>query len=100
MTPLEHALRTLITEIVREELGKLMPTPADLVTVAEFARRRSISPSTVRHAIRDGRLPVTSIGRAVRVAADATIGRPVKDAGDEHRERVRRKLGLLPRGCR
>lgn len=46
---------------------------ADLVSVAAFAAARSISQSTVRAAIREGRLEATKIGRAIRIATDATI---------------------------
>jgi excisionase family DNA binding protein len=71
----EAMLRPMIAELVREELAKARPGASpDLVTVAEYARRRSISPSTVRHAIAEHRLQVTRIGRAVRVRADAEIG--------------------------
>ena len=42
-------------------------------------RARSISISTVRAAIREGRLAVERIGkRSVRVPANATIARPTK----------------------
>ncbi len=73
MTDLETVLRPMVLDLVRSELAKLRPAEPDLVTVAEYARRRSISPSTVRHAIADGRLTVTRIGRAVRLRADAEI---------------------------
>jgi excisionase family DNA binding protein len=47
------------------------------VAVSEYAAARSISVSTVRNAIRNGRLPAIRIGTAVRVPVDAEIGRPV-----------------------
>jgi excisionase family DNA binding protein len=90
----DEMLRDLVREVVREELAKRQtPSGPELITAAEFARRRSISKSTVRAAIREGRLEVTRIGRAVRIAADAQIGRPGGSArGAERREAARRKL--------
>lgn len=70
---LEVALRAAVVAIVREERANASPAQAELVTVAEYARRRSISESTVRKAIREGRLEVTRVGRAVRVSADAQV---------------------------
>lgn len=80
MSSLEDEIR----RIVREELAKMQPANDELeqLTVAEYARRWSLSTSTVRQAIRDERLPVTRIGRAVRVAAGATIGPPRTTAND------------------
>lgn len=65
-----------VRAIVRDELAKALAeraAVAEHVTVAEYAKRWSLSTSTVRAAIRDGRLPVKRIGRAVRVDADAEI---------------------------
>jgi excisionase family DNA binding protein len=45
----------------------------DLITMREFARRHSISETTVRTMIRDGRLAAVKIGAAVRIRADAQI---------------------------
>jgi excisionase family DNA binding protein len=97
-TNLDGALRAMIAEVVREEfavlLAQLQPTPApNLVTVDEYARRRSISVSTVRAAIREGRLPIERIGRAVRVPADASIARPVNNAEVARDSRRARLLG-------
>lgn len=68
--------RELVVEVVREELAKLHAKPANdqALTVAEYARRYSISERTVRDAIRDGRLDHLRIGRAVRIPTDAKIG--------------------------
>lgn len=66
-----------VRAIVRDELAKALAARAAVtehVTVAEYAKRWSLSTSTVRAAIRDGRLPVKRIGRAVRVDAEAEIG--------------------------
>jgi len=75
-------LRELVRAVVREELAAVKPlAPVELVTVAEYARRRSISTSTVRAAIREGRLDAQRIGRAVRIQADAAIGKPIRTRG-------------------
>ena len=68
-------------------------------TVAGFAKARAISASTVREAIREGRLPAMRIGRAVRVPADATI--TPRNGSEEHASaRADRVLGLVPGGRR
>jgi excisionase family DNA binding protein len=77
-------LEQLIRAIVRDEIGK---TPAndtepERVTVDEYARRWSLSPSTVRQAIRDKRLEVFRIGRAIRIAADAKIAKRAGTANE------------------
>jgi len=77
--------RTLVRELVallredavlRRELAAALageqPSRAH-VTIAEYARARSVSPSTVRAAIREGRLPSLRVGRAVRVPSDVEI---------------------------
>lgn len=102
MIALDAAIRALLTEVVREvvreELAKeRRPTMPELVSVDEYAHRRSISVSTVRAAIREGRLCVERIGRAVRVPAEATIGRSLDDSKiaasrDARRTRLFRRL--------
>jgi excisionase family DNA binding protein len=82
--------------LVRAELDRRQALAAataapELITAAEFARRRSISISTVRAAIRERRLDVTRIGRAVRIAADAQI-RVADAAIAEATEAARSKL--------
>ena len=84
MIDLEALVAAAVAAEVKRQLAALgvansnAPAPA-LVTVAEYARARSISISTVRAAIREGRLAVERIGkRAVRVPANATIARPTK----------------------
>ena len=74
------------------ELGVGAPAPT-LVTIAAYARDRSISVSTVRAAIGDGRLEAQRIGRAVRVRRDAEIARPVRAKVDRTASAARR-LGL------
>lgn len=84
MTDIEQTLRA----IVRDELAKARAEDQH-ITIAEYAKRWNISPSTVRAAIRDGRLAADRIGRAVRIAANAKIaGRSPRDPA----ERARLKL--------
>ena len=92
---LEAVVERVVRRVVREELaaGRAGPAPApELVTMKEFARRLAISESTVRAAIRDGRLQAVKIGRAVRVRCDAQIGQPVARA-DTPTVRARRIVG-------
>lgn len=106
MNTLDQAFEAMLERVVRrvmpEVLAATHAVPVDeLVTMATFARRRSISESTVRAAIRDGRLPAVKIGRAVRVRADAQIGKPAPSSSastssDTPRARAARILGLKP----
>ena len=75
---LERMLRQLVREEVSAAIGGAGPAPTRLITVQEYAATRSVSVSTVRTAIRAGRLKATRIGRAVRVSADAEIARATK----------------------
>jgi hypothetical protein len=68
------SIEDLIRSIVREELAKTQPAAnPDNLTVDGYAAKWRISPSTVRAAIREKRLDVTRIGKAIRIAADARI---------------------------
>jgi len=95
----------LASELERTtETAGAAPVP-ELVTVADYARARSISESTVRAAIRDGRLPAVKIGRAVRVRAHAQIGESVPvvsssatTSDDTPRARAARILGKFDDG--
>jgi excisionase family DNA binding protein len=70
------------------------------VTIVDFARSHDLGVSTVRAAIRDGRLAATKIGRSVRIAADAVIGKPVR-AGEATSAAARRERVLaIVRGGR
>lgn len=93
---LAAALRPLVAELVREELARREPdaggTPKH-VTVVEYATARSISASTVRAAIREGRLPTLRVGRAVRIRADVEIA-----TRSDVRSRAARRLGLIAGG--
>lgn len=81
----EISLRALIRELVRSELAAITVTsaspPSRQISVAEYARDRSISVSTVRNAIRNGKLGAMRIGSAVRVRGDEEIGAPMRPAG-------------------
>ncbi len=85
-------LKEFVREVVREELARAKPAPITpaVVSVAAYARERSISESTVRKAIRDHRLDVVRIGSALRVPVAAVIGkRPVaNDRTDRARARL------------
>lgn len=84
-------LEDIIRRIVRDELGALKKPANDApeaITVAEYARRYSISESTVRIAIREKRLEHVRIGRAVRVPSGARISPAVRDATDRARLRL------------
>src|SRR5512140_3420482 len=105
MSAFEEALEAMLERVVRKvmrERAELAAAPAEeLVTMATFARQRSISESTVRAAIRAGRLPAVKIGRAVRVRADAQIGEPapISNAStnaDTPQARAARILGMKP----
>ncbi len=52
----------------------------ELITMREFGRRHSICETTVRNMIRDGRLDAVKIGAAVRIRADAVVGKPAPRA--------------------
>jgi len=73
---IEALIRKLVREELQVELAKQPPPkpPTRYVSVAEYAKARSICISTVRNAIRSGRLPAMKIGAAMRVPSDAEIG--------------------------
>lgn len=72
---IEGQLRELIVSILRDELAKLRPESSEHVTVSQYARRWSISESTVRLAIREKRLAIKRVGRVIRIHPDAEITR-------------------------
>jgi excisionase family DNA binding protein len=77
---LDEMIREIVRAEVRAEVARAIasaPAQPTHVSVAEYAAARSISVSTVRNAIRAGRLPAIRIGTAVRVPVEAEIGRPV-----------------------
>jgi excisionase family DNA binding protein len=77
---IESEIEVLVRSIVREELTSFARTFAketasqQYVTIQQYAAARSISVSTVRNAVRAGKLPALRIGKAVRVQSDAEIG--------------------------
>ena len=84
-------LDEVILEIVRREVraevartAAIPPGSPKYISVAEYAVARSISASTVRNAIRSGRLPALRFGTAVRVPADVEIGKPVAANANHH----------------
>lgn len=68
-----EALRGLIADIARAEVEKALAeregadAGAELLTIAEAARRLSVSESYIRGRIRGGELEAVRLGRAVRV---------------------------------
>ena len=92
MTDLERTIRS----IVRDELARARPAndAPRLVTIAAYAAARSISESTVRAAIRDGRLDGLRIGRAVRVRADQEIAIRARAGTADPVASAERSLGL------
>lgn len=93
---LEVVIESVVRRVVREELAAVRAAPAgEMVTIERFARMRAISKSTVRAAIRGGRLQATRIGRAVRLRSDAQIGESAAAAprSDTPAARAMRILG-------
>jgi hypothetical protein len=77
---LDEIIREMVRREVRAEVARVVPvTPVQptYLSAAEYAMARSISISTVRNAIRSGRLPAIKIGTAIRVRADVELGEPV-----------------------
>ena len=82
---LDEMIREIVRSEVRAEVARVIaigPAQPTHVSVTEYAAARSISVSTVRNAIRGGRLPALRIGTTVRVPMDAEIGRPVMATAD------------------
>ncbi len=69
------------------------------ISPARYARAHEIGVSTVRQAIREGRLPCERIGRAVRIPADAKIA-PAGSGKVNPGARADRVLGLVAGGRR
>jgi excisionase family DNA binding protein len=77
-------LEQLIRQLVRDELAKQKPAndAVEWLSVALYAKRWSISQSTVREAIREGRLEHERVGRAVRISSAAKIGERASSMND------------------
>jgi excisionase family DNA binding protein len=71
VTPFEAGLRSLIADVVRDEVRRALadhaPATADLLTVAEAADAARVSAATVRRWIRTGQLAAQGDGRRLRV---------------------------------
>lgn len=99
---LEELIRVIARTEVQRELEKATARPPPkYVSIATYAEARSISRSTVRNAIRSGRLPAIRVGSAVRVAADTEIGTAVEPVsrvgGDSPATRAQQILSRAPR---
>ncbi len=93
----EKMIEDIVRRVVREELELAAAKRAVAeITIAEYAATRSISITTVRDAIRDGRLPAKKYGHAVRVPADAEIGARLGTKKAEEPPAVR-AAGILDR---
>jgi excisionase family DNA binding protein len=87
MTDIEQALEVLIERIVERVLERKLAAlhatpPAPLLTVAQTADRLGVSVSSIRLYIRVGRLPITRVGRSIRIAADAQVAPRVAPPAD------------------
>ncbi|MGE0403295.1 MAG: hypothetical protein AB7T06_41695 [Kofleriaceae bacterium] len=63
------------------------------LTIAAFAAARSMGQSTVRAAIREGRLQAERYGRTIRIARDAQIAARVSSSPTAVADRVLRVVG-------
>ena len=93
---IEQLIEQLVRRVVREEIFACASesAPPQYLTVAAFAAARSIGQSTVRKAIREGRLESIRIGRAVRISSKMEIGRRKSSDRDIAWERAAKRLGL------
>jgi excisionase family DNA binding protein len=97
-------LEQILDEVraLRAELAELKSRPsATEISVGEYAARHSLSPSTVRGYIRDGRLPAKRVGRLLRIPANATIGTPVTatiSKPETSKDRAKTILGIVRGG--
>lgn len=85
--PMGELLRALAAEIarseefrtvVREELAARQPAGTEMVSIATFARERSLNPATVRQMAKDGRIDAVRIGKRMwRVRRGSAISQPL-----------------------
>lgn len=73
MSDVLDSLRVFVAAVVRDELARAKPAAVEHISAAEYAERYSISLTTVRDAIREGRLEHKRIGRSVRIPGTAQI---------------------------
>jgi hypothetical protein len=72
--------RTVLREVVSEVLAALRSEAVEMVTIAMFARERSLNPATVRQMAAAGRIDAVRIGRRQwRVRRDSPI-QPIRRA--------------------
>jgi hypothetical protein len=66
--------RMVLREVVSEVLAAQRSEAVEMVTIAMFARERSLNPATVRQMAKDGRIEAVRIGkRQWRVRRDSPI---------------------------
>ncbi len=88
----ERVADRVVSRIEQRSAERAQP---EMITMREFGRRHSVSENTVRNMIRDGRLDAVKIGAAVRIRADAAVGKPAPRAPnviDTPRERAAKIL--------
>jgi len=82
---------------VGDRLGERPNIGPELINMRDFASRNSISETTVRAMIKDGRLDAVKIGTAVRIRADAQIGKSASRALAVAHTPQARAAGILRR---
>jgi len=87
-----------VRQILREELDK-RAAPTGLISIREFAVRHSLAESTIRNAIREGRLVAERHGRAVRIAAGSKIA-PRRASNSNVSGRADKILSLVRGGAK
>ena len=68
---LEGGLRTLIVEVIRDEVRRAVATatmPDEYLSTVAAARVADVAPGTIRRWIKDGRLTRHKAGRVIRVS--------------------------------
>jgi len=98
VSSIEAVLEDVVRRVLREELDK-RAAPTGMLTVQQFADRNSLAASTVRNAIREGRLVAERHGRAVRIAAGSKIA-PRRASNSNVLGRADKILALVRGGSR
>lgn len=94
MSALEHGLRELIVDLVREEVRRVLgeaTQPDEFLTTAEAAEVAKVAQGTIRRWIRDGRLTPHHAGRELRVRR-VDLDAIMRDGGRRDRERTPEEL--------
>jgi hypothetical protein len=92
---LENIIETIVRRVIREEIATVAkPTPT-MMSVADYATAKAVCESTVRKAIRDGRLEHEKVGAALRIPADAEIRRRggSGDVAEDRAAKILRGIG-------